>query len=880
MHLPKKNILDNGGLRCAALLGAATLVILLLAHVGAFVGLNHYGYDLLFKLRGPRVPGNRIVIAAIDEKTLSTFGRWPLARSYYGKLIERAKQADAIGFDLLFSEPSPDDAALIRALRRNGRTVLPAYIDRGNHLSLPAPDFSGVRVGHVHVSPGIDGIVRGVYHTLYFQGKSLPSLASVIFEMLTKRKFPREPLKGPLKTGQGDDKILQRDYSAINFYGPGNSFPVLSLADIVNGHVSAGFFRHKVVLVGVTAVGLGEGFLTPFSGRGMRVPGVEVHAAILNNLFDKSHIRYVPEAARGVVVLVAGMLMFLLFIRFSLKTAALIWLSVLVGISLSLLALFCIADTWFAPGALYLTTGTAFFISHVLRMEHIRHMIARARDDWEITFDTIDEAVVIHDSQCRIVRANRTLKTSFDFLAGFLEKRCRDFMVQLPGTGAGEDACAVPAKVHGGIVEEIRHPETGKYLEVRSLPRFDNHRCIRGMVQIVRDVTARRMAQEEQKSLQKQLLQAQKMEAIGTLAGGIAHDFNNILAAIMGYSEMAYRQSGQDKALQSKLKRVLEASDRARALVGQILTFSRRTDPERRIVDAGFVVKEALKLIRSTIPSTILMHQKINPGCKIEGDPTQIHQIVMNLCTNAYHAMQDHGGALSVILETDTVDEGSYGKPAELKAGPYVHLSVKDTGCGIAPEIADRIFEPYFTTRKRDEGTGLGLSTVHGIVKNHGGWLCVETRVGRGTTIHVFMPRADHAAPSEEAAVGELASARPARILLVDDEPALVSMGREILENLGYDVVTGTDSSVVLDLFRSDPQRYDAVITDMTMPGMTGDVLAREMLRIRPDTPIVLCTGYSEQINAETARALGIRKLMMKPFKMSELTEVLNAILT
>ena len=870
---------DTINIRYVLVMLFAVLTIMFLEYMGAFVGSDNYFYDLFFRIRGKRIPDPRIVIVAIDEDTLSQLGRWPLDRSHYADLIDRLRLADVIGFDLLFSESSKSDAALANAINRSDHVVLALYIGSHGKISAPLPIFSRAKSGHVHVDQGIDGIVRGVFHTLYLNDKAVPSFASVIYELLSGQAFPRHPL--PTRQSPADirNAILQRDYTAINYYGPGRSINAVSMAAVIRGHYSKDFFKHKIVLVGLTAKGLGEGLLTPFSTTREKTAGVEVQATIVNNLLDHSGIHRLPIWIRWVNMLVISLVLFLAFADAGTRKAALVWFFAITGGLSVLFALFVGANVWFAPSALLLSISIAFFLSHVFRLETINKRIALVKKEWEIAFDTIDEGIAIHGPDCKIILSNRALKSSLEpWLAGLLEKRCRNIIRHTFSEKGGGQPMET-TEPNSGAAEEIYHEQSGRYLEIKSLPLPMVDQRISGMVQIVRDVTESRKTHKEQEILQSKLLQAQKMEAIGTLAGGIAHDFNNILSAIMGYTEITYQLLGTNEDLKSKLKRVLEASERAKALVNQILTFSRQTDPEKRVVDVGFIVKEALKLIRSTIPSNIYLNYKIDPECKVQGDPTQIHQVVMNLCTNAYHAMRQEGGVLSVELKTTTITDKKAGKPADCKVGPYVLLTVSDTGCGIAPENIERIFEPYFTTKKKGEGTGLGLSTVHGIVQNHGGWLSIESRVGQGTRIHVFLPQVKDAIPDQKASIGEIPVAKSGRILLVDDELSLVEVGKEILENLGYEVDTSTNGALALNLFLASPHRYDVIISDMTMPGMTGDVLSREILRIRPDIPIILCTGYSERINEDVAREIGIRKLLMKPYKIDDLIKILSKML-
>jgi nitrogen-specific signal transduction histidine kinase/CheY-like chemotaxis protein len=381
-----------------------------------------------------------------------------------------------------------------------------------------------------------------------------------------------------------------------------------------------------------------------------------------------------------------------------------------------------------------------------------------------------------------------------------------------------------------------------------------------------------------QKSLESRLMQAQKLEAIGTLAAGIAHDFNNILAAIVGYAELINWEVRRGSKAERNLQELLKASGRAKDLVQQILTFSRESRQERKPLEIKPVVKESLKLLRASLPSSIEIREEIeNDIGKIEADPTQIHQVLMNLCTNAAHAMRKNGGLLKVSLSNVDMDASTAAQYPNILPGPFIRLSVSDTGHGMSPEVLARIFDPYFTTKEVDEGTGLGLAVVHGIVESYRGAITVYSEPGSGTTFHVYFPQIDHA---KEVAVTQkvepLLMGKNERILFIDDEQALVDVGEQILKSLRYEVTIGTSSIEALELFRKQPERFDLVITDMTMPNMTGDKLAKELLRIRPDIPIVLCTGYNERITGEAAKEMGIREFAMKPLVASDLAKTIR----
>ncbi len=382
-----------------------------------------------------------------------------------------------------------------------------------------------------------------------------------------------------------------------------------------------------------------------------------------------------------------------------------------------------------------------------------------------------------------------------------------------------------------------------------------------------------------QKRLEKQLLQAQKMESIGTLAGGIAHDFNNILAAILGHTQLADLDIPEGIKAKKNLKEVLKSIQRARDLVNQILTFSRKSGLERKPVQISLIVKEALKLLRASLPTTIEIRQHIDDDRDVvDADPTQIHQVLMNLCTNASHAMMEKGGILDVALTNVDFSEHELDSEQGLKPGPYLRLTVRDTGEGMDRQTMERIFDPYFTTKEKGVGTGLGLATTHGIVKSHGGIITVESEPGTGTSFNVFFPVIEQEIKPEEDKERPLPTGHET-ILLIDDEQVLVELGKQMIERLGYKVVTRTSSIEALELFRTKPHQFDLVITDMTMPQMTGDTLATELMRIRHDIPVILCTGYSEHMTGEKARRMGIRDFAMKPLVIQQLAGIIRKVL-
>jgi len=415
-------------------------------------------------------------------------------------------------------------------------------------------------------------------------------------------------------------------------------------------------------------------------------------------------------------------------------------------------------------------------------------------------------------------------------------------------------------------------------VEVAVVPQIEEGNIV-AVRAIMRNITERIKAEAEKKELESQFRQVQKMEALGTLAGGIAHDFNNILSVIIGYADLAMLKLPEGSLEIKHLTQVRKGAGRARDLVQQILTFTRQSEQEQKPVYVDLMVKEAIKMLRASMPTTIEIRQDIQTDLLVISDPTQIHQIMMNLCTNASHAMDEKGGRLEVILSKVDMDVVTAGQFPDLALGPYVKLTVTDTGNGMAPAVLERIFDPYFTTKAKGEGTGLGLSVVHGIVKSCGGAITVVSEPGKGTTFQVYLPQTEYRDAEEESAETELLPSGHERILFIDDEEGLVDIGQQMLGRLGYEVVTRTSSIEALELFRAKPDHFDLVLTDMTMPGLTGDSLAKELMKIRPDIPIILCTGFSEKITEEKAKDMGLRAYAMKPFVMRNMAKTIRKVL-
>lgn len=406
----------------------------------------------------------------------------------------------------------------------------------------------------------------------------------------------------------------------------------------------------------------------------------------------------------------------------------------------------------------------------------------------------------------------------------------------------------------------------------RTVPLYSSEGDIHRILAVVENIT-------ERKRLEYQLQQAQKMESIGNLAGGIAHDFNNILSPIVGMSELLIEDLDSGAPEHEYARTIFNAGLRAKDIVNQILAFSRRSEHELKAVKIQQVLAEVIKLARSIIPSNIEIVEVIQEQCgMIMADLSQLHQVIMNLITNAYHAVGEDSGRISIQLK-ERVLSGDGLKKSSLTPGRYAVLTVADTGAGIDPDIIPKIFEPYFTTKTKDRGTGLGLAVVYGIVKECGGDIEIQSDPGRGTTFNIYFPLAATSAGPEPTEMASEGKGGSARILLVDDENAILQLERNVLERLGYQVTPCLKSLDALAIFKKNPQGFDLVITDMTMPHMTGDKFAEELLSIRADIPIVICTGFSERIDHEKGKALGIKGLLMKPITKAEMAEMLQKVL-
>jgi PAS domain S-box-containing protein len=516
--------------------------------------------------------------------------------------------------------------------------------------------------------------------------------------------------------------------------------------------------------------------------------------------------------------------------------------------------------------------------------------LRKSEQEKSMILDNVGNIIAYHDKNGDIVWVNQLYLDSISYITGssvqmadVKGRRCYElWKLEKPCVG-----CPVAITLQNGNTTEAElspenqphWPATQGAWYIKATPIRDTQDNVIGAIEIAIDITDRKRTEEQSEKLQDQLQQAQKMESIGSLAGGIAHDFNNLLFPIVGLSEMMLETFPPGSPEHHDAQQICKAGKRGRELVQQILSFSRQSEKHLIPVHIQKILKEVFKLCRATIPADIPITREIQTDCRpVMADPTQIHQIAMNLITNAYHAVEPTGGSISIQLKEITYSQDD--NPADqLESGAYAMLSVSDTGTGIDPAILDKIFDPYFTTKEKGRGTGLGLATVYGIVKAHGGDIRVYSEVGEGACFHVYLPVLEKPETIDTHKQRQTIPKGTEHILLVDDEPSIVHLEKQMLERLGYCITSFTGSKDALAAFETDPTQFDLVITDMHMPKLTGVQLAKKMIAVRPAIPVILCTGFSESIDKEKTESLGIKGLLMKPVGMMDLAHKVREVI-
>ncbi|MFP4475621.1 MAG: PAS domain S-box protein [Desulfatibacillaceae bacterium] len=532
--------------------------------------------------------------------------------------------------------------------------------------------------------------------------------------------------------------------------------------------------------------------------------------------------------------------------------------------------------------------GRSLGISAIMRDITEERRMAReleeSRREYQELYDYApDMYITVRSGTGLVTRCNRTLLETLGYdKAQVVGREIDSLFAPSSARNAGKVHETWGSDRENANMELVLRARDGSDIDVMlsSTPVYDENGSVLAVRCAMRDITELKRATREKQVLENQLKQGQKMEAIGTLAGGIAHDFNNILGGMLGHAELALMSAPADTEVGRSLEEIRKASHRAKELIQQILTFSRRRQRDQAsAVRLDLLAKETIRLLRASLPSTIAIRNNVRTGLKVRIDAARMQQVILNLCTNALHAMERDGGTLYVELSRNDPPMDCQLPLPEDSRGPFVELTVKDTGAGMRPDVLDRIFDPYFTTKERDKGTGLGLSVVHGIVKNHRGCIRVESMPGQGSEFRIYLPESvEEDQPGRDKASIDLPLGNE-RVLLVDDEPALAEVGRIMLEKLGYRPTVFEDPVKALVSFELAPDRYDLVITDQTMPGMTGKILGLKIRGISPDTPVMICTGYSEAMDELRASDLGFAAFLEKPLSMEQLAVALRKVL-
>jgi len=542
------------------------------------------------------------------------------------------------------------------------------------------------------------------------------------------------------------------------------------------------------------------------------------------------------------------------------------------GLAIEVTALFILTSV-------FLTLTTSGLSTALERARNREKELQDSEKRFRNLFESVSDFLYFHNLDGKFIKTNFSLKKEYGIDWNISDyPNLRDIVPKRYGQQVDDYFNRIKENGKDKGILNVRIKDHDLIIAYNNSLVYDSNGMPTGVQGSGRDITEQVKAKNEKKKVEQQLLHAQKMQSIGTLAGGIAHDFNNILSAVIGYTELLQMSLKKNSTESEYANQIQQAGNRAKDLVQQILTFSRQSKQELKPVEVRIIVKEVTQLLRSILPANIEIRQNIQSHSTVMGDPTQLHQILMNLCTNAGHAMKEKGGSLTIELDNIELKNDILDHRANLTPGIYLHMNVSDTGQGMPSEILDRVFDPFFTTKKQGEGTGMGLSVVHGIVQSFGGTIFAQSEDGKGSTFTVILPVIEGSAKPDKHELEDIPRGTE-NILLIDDEPALVEMGKTQLESLGYKVSSRSSSLEGLEFFKNKPNNFDLVITDLTMPQMSGDELIKAIKRIRPDIPVILCTGFSTKVTPESAHLFDIDALLMKPIIFRKMAKVVRNVL-
>ena len=713
LHLTHKSIL-----RYVFILSIGISLMLFSDYLGFFEGIDHYIYDLSFRVRGPLEADKRIIIAAIDEKTLDALGRWPIRRASYARLLEAVEEAKVVGIDIIMAERSDDDAILDTAMKKHGRVVLPVYIESQLNISYPAKTLSSAKTGHIHVEQGIDGVIRKVFHTLSYRDTILPSFTSVIYGLSDNTVGNRQRTAEMSDGIAAPHTILQLDPMNINYFGPPGTFQQVSFLDVISGRYPQSFFHDKIILAGVTSPGLEEKMLTPFTQNRDRMAGVEVHANILNSMIAHNAIHAVHDSMRWIFAVIVSVLCFFLFAKSSERKATLFWTLSLITVAVSVFIILTVMNVWVSPALMYVLLTVMFLTAHIVRLEEMGKLLSMANDEWDRTFNDINDAIIVHDCDFNIVRANKAAeeirKTHF---FEQITMKCRE---QFMGTNRSPRRffSLPPPELSNPSTMEMFDADRNRYLEILTIPRLDSRNHMTGVIQIIRDITERKQAEEairrNEEHLRNLTAYIQKVSEIERT--NIAREIHDELGQALTVLKIDLSWL-KKRLLQDQIPMVEKIDAMSKIIDRTIMTVKKiSTDLRPGLLDD-------LGLSAAIEWQSEEFEKRTGIACRIKIDPkditfdkdrnTALFRILQETLTN----IARHAAATAVDVSLQKKDG-------------QIELKVQDNGRGITEE---ELANPQ----------SFGLMGLRERAIMFGGNAVIQGVPGRGTTVTVKIPAAN-----------------------------------------------------------------------------------------------------------------------------------------